>query len=78
MPKTSWKLLTSGKQRKTTKYHLALGSYKDGLADNLYGWEVEKGFTPTTLGSWLIDIEGLNYYKDRETDPHNIEYKELN
>lgn len=77
MPKTSWRLTLSGKQRKTTKYHLALGSYKDGLSDNLYGWEVEKGFTPTTLGSWLISIEGYNYKNTRETDPHIIEYKEL-
>lgn len=77
MPKSSWRLTVQGKQRKTTKYHIALGSYKDGLADNLYGWEVEKGFTPTTLGTWMITLTGLNHIKDAKDDSHKIEYTEL-
>ncbi len=76
-PKTSWRLTNQGKQKKNIKYHIALGSYKDGLADNLYGWEVEKGFTPTTLGTWMLHIEGLNNSKNKEDDLHRIEYTEL-
>lgn len=77
VPKTSWKLTVKGKQRKTKKLHLALGSYKDGLKDNLYGWEVEKGFTPTTLGSWIIELTGCGNGNDRSCNLFDIKYTEL-
>ena len=79
MPKTSWRLTSKGKQRKTRKLHLALGSYKDGLGQNLYGWEVEKGFTPTTLGSWMIEIIGINPSSNSQGETlFDIKYTELN
>ena len=42
--------------QKTTHY-IATGSYKDGVGDGQSGWEVQKGFMPTRLGGWFIDMD---------------------
>lgn len=42
---------------KQTSHYIATGSYKDGIGDGQKGWEVQKGFMPTRLGGWYIDME---------------------
>jgi predicted phosphodiesterase len=42
-----------GHIEKRVQHHLRLGTYKHSRMDN--GWEVEKGFKPTSVGSWYID-----------------------
>lgn len=36
------------------QHHIALGSYKNGLSNRYNGFEVQKGFSPTTLGGWFV------------------------
>jgi len=43
--------------RKMTTHYIATGSYKDGVGDGQGGWEVQKGFMPTRLGGWFVDME---------------------
>jgi hypothetical protein len=38
------------------QYQLRLGSYVDGLGDQVGGWAVEKGFAPTDRGGWFVNI----------------------
>jgi len=42
---------------KQTSHYIATGSYKDGIGDGQSGWEVQKGFMPTRLGGWFVDME---------------------
>ncbi len=43
--------------KKRTSHYIATGSYKDGMGDGQSGWEVQKGFMPTRLGGWFVDME---------------------
>lgn len=45
----------SGQIKQTTKHILRTGSYKDGL-ENSFGWENSKGFLPTRMGGWFMDL----------------------
>lgn len=59
MPFVSRRLSRQGIMHKKTTYHLQLGSYKDGYGMGIRGWEVEKEFQDTPLGSYMLKI-GLN------------------
>lgn len=56
------------------QYHIKGGSYKNSF-QKAFGWEVEKGFSPTPQGGWWIDL-----VHDRNGDEHliNIEVSEAN
>lgn len=41
---------------KSEQLHLQLGSYKDGYGRGTKGWEVEKEFSDTPLGTWEITM----------------------
>ena len=60
MPYVSRRLTSGGKYIKKTAYHLQLGSYKDGYGKGLKGWEVEKEFQDTPLGSYVIKVDKEN------------------
>ena len=45
-------------------HYIKTGSYKDGLGAGLGGWEVQKGFMPTKLGGWFIDLTFIKSNKD--------------
>lgn len=45
------KIVTTG-----VTHYIKTGSYKDGIGAGLSGWEVQKGFMPTKLGGWYIDM----------------------
>jgi hypothetical protein len=66
IPSLSRRLTSRGEFIKKTQYHFQLGSYKDGYGKGIRGWEVEKEFSDTPLGSFLLN---LSYQK--------IEYQEL-
>jgi len=45
-----------GHIKTSTQKHIRLGSYKDGLGDEAFGWEVEKAFAQTSLGGWWVTL----------------------
>ena len=54
------RLSQGGKYYKKKTLHVQLGSYKDGYGLGLKGWEVEKEFSETVLGSYLFEITKSN------------------
>ena len=66
IPLLSRRLTNRGEFIKKTQYHFQLGSYKDGYGKGVRGWEVEKEFSDTPLGSFIFDISRTK-----------IDYKEL-
>lgn len=49
------KVKDSGDVVQTAQHIVKTGSYKDGL-ENSFGWENSKGFMPTKLGGWFMDL----------------------
>jgi hypothetical protein len=49
------RLSASGKIYHDTVHWIKTGSYK--FTANDFGWGVEKGFMPTRMGGWFVDIE---------------------
>lgn len=52
------KVTERGKIKQTKQYHVNLGTYK--RKNNGMGWEVEKGFFPSVLGGWWMELKGEN------------------
>ena len=50
------RLSQCGKYYKKKTLHAQLGSYKDGYGKGLKGWEVEKEFSETVLGTYMFEI----------------------
>ena len=60
MPFISRRLSNAGVYSKKKTLHAQLGSYKDGYGKGLKGWEVEKEFIDTPLGSYLFNFDRNN------------------
>lgn len=45
----------AGQQKSQACHVLRTGSYKDGSLKK-FGWEVEKGFLPTKMGGWFMNL----------------------
>ena len=57
MPFISRRLSTGGVYEKKKTLHAQLGCYKDGYEYGLKGWEVEKEFIDTPLGSYIFTFK---------------------
>jgi hypothetical protein len=55
-----------GQIQQSIQRHIRLGSYKDGLGDEAFGWEVEKAFAQTSLGGWWVTLTRSKYRIDTE------------
>lgn len=45
----------SGELKTSSQHIIKTGSYKDG-SKKQFGWEKEKGFLPTKMGGWFMDL----------------------
>lgn len=50
-------LSDSGKIKLVDQVHLRCATYKNAYNDGAFGWEVEKGFGPSPLGGWWLDLK---------------------
>lgn len=64
-PSVCYRRKTSGKIIHDTRYWLKTGTYKRNESHTLMGgWEVEKGFDPTPLGGYYLNLELMRIWKD--------------
>ena len=67
---TRVRLNHNGKIHKTSSDYIQLGSYVDSVDKGKGGWVVEKGFTPTSIGGYFVELE----FKRTTTDKIEKEY----